>query len=138
MSTRSGAWELWQIAIDGSGLRQITRTPGDVSWAAWSPDGRQIATAGTTVPPYNIMIFDPSQSSSERGIGAIPTDRSGDASAWSSDGRLLAGTAADEGGQPIAILLWEVATKQLVRRIDLPLARVTAQELSFIVGTHQL
>jgi hypothetical protein len=109
-----------------------------VSFAAWSPDGRQLATAGTTVPPYNIMIFDPSQSSSEKGIGAIPTDRSGDAAAWSSDGRLLAGTAADESGQPTAILLWDVAAKQLVRRIELPLARVSGQELSFVAGTHQL
>src|SRR3954470_11548593 len=138
MSTRSGRWDLWQMSVDGSGLRQITQTAGDVSWAVWSPDGRQIATAAAIVAPYSIRFFDPAQASSEKGIAAIPIDHRGDVSSWSSDGRLLAGTAADQGGQPIALEIWDPAAKQLVRRIDLPLAVSSSVEVSFLAGTHQL
>ena len=44
-SDRSGRYEIWTIAIDGSNLTQLTKTTGDTTIEPlWSPDGRRIAT----------------------------------------------------------------------------------------------
>jgi len=43
-STGSDATDVWTASADGTGLRQLTATPGvEESEASWSPDGRQIA-----------------------------------------------------------------------------------------------
>jgi eukaryotic-like serine/threonine-protein kinase len=40
-SDRSGRYEIWSIAPDGTGLTQLTHTTGEtVAYPAWSPDGR--------------------------------------------------------------------------------------------------
>jgi len=45
-SDRSGRYEIWTIAPDGSGLAQLTHTKGDtVIEPHWSPDGKMIAVA---------------------------------------------------------------------------------------------
>jgi Tol biopolymer transport system component len=138
MSTRSGQWQLWQVGADGSGLRQITSVKSDVTWGVWSPDGRRIAVAASSFPPYGVTFFDPAQAASVTGVGFIAADGPVDVNTWSSDGRLLAGTATDAAGQPIAMMIWDVAAKRVVRRIDLPLARTTSQETSFVAGTHDV
>jgi TolB protein len=43
-SNRSGSYEIWTIEPDGSGLQQLTDTPGQsANFAVWSPDGSQMA-----------------------------------------------------------------------------------------------
>jgi mono/diheme cytochrome c family protein/Tol biopolymer transport system component len=42
-----GAWELWHVNIDGSGLRRMTNFAEDDPVATFSPDGTQIAVLGT-------------------------------------------------------------------------------------------
>ena len=38
--------DLWLVAVDGTGLRRLTRTPTDESWPTFSPDGRSVAFSG--------------------------------------------------------------------------------------------
>ena len=40
---RGGHFEIYSIAVGGSGLRQETRSPNDTIEPAWSPDGQKIA-----------------------------------------------------------------------------------------------
>ncbi|GHB51594.1 amidohydrolase [Streptomyces viridiviolaceus] len=40
---QEGAFHLWTMRADGSGLRQLTNGPWDDREAAWSPDGRRLA-----------------------------------------------------------------------------------------------
>ncbi len=43
-SNRSGWYEIWSINPDGSGLEQLTDTPGQsVNFAVWAPDGKRMA-----------------------------------------------------------------------------------------------
>lgn len=40
----SGSYDLYEIRSDGTGLRQLTRTPHIIEeYATWSPDGRRVA-----------------------------------------------------------------------------------------------
>lgn len=41
-SNRTGRYEIWIVAADGSDPRQVTDGPGDKTWPAWSPDGARI------------------------------------------------------------------------------------------------
>jgi Tol biopolymer transport system component len=136
MSTRSGRWELWTIGADGAGLRQLTSFDNDVTWAVWSPDGARIATTSSGSPPYAIHLLDPAKPASAQPPDMIPTEDFMDVNAWSSDGRLLAGTVTDPGGDPVAVLVWDVAARRLLRRIDMPLAKTTSQDTAFVAGTH--
>jgi Tol biopolymer transport system component len=39
-------WDLWEIRVDGSGLRRLTEVAEDDPALAWSPDGRWLAFNG--------------------------------------------------------------------------------------------
>jgi len=41
-SNRTGRYEIWTVAADGSDPRQVTDGPGDKTWPAWSADGDRI------------------------------------------------------------------------------------------------
>lgn len=43
MSDRDGNWEIYVVALDGSGLARLTDSPARDILPAWSPDGRTIA-----------------------------------------------------------------------------------------------
>ena len=135
MSTRSGRWELWLVGADGSGLRQITDVSGDVTWGAWSPDGRRIATLMNR-SPFGIGIVDSAHLTRDDNVDVIPTGSRAGVDTWSSDGRLLAGTRVDAGGQPAVIDIWDVASKRLLRTIETRLLRTSSVYSSFIHGTH--
>jgi Tol biopolymer transport system component len=138
MSTRSGRWQLWTVGVDGSGLRQLSEVDNDVAWAVWSPDGKRIATSGMALAPYGLQFFDAAARSPVSTPETLPTDSGVNADTWSSDGKLIAGSLTDAGGQPLAVLAWDVAAKKLFRRIDLPMIRTTSADTSFVYGTHEL
>ena len=139
MSTRSGRWQVWTIAADGSGLRQISDVQNEIAWGVWSPDGKRILTAGSSVPPYGIQFFDAAPASPVSAPESLKTDLGViNADTWSSDGRLVAGSLTDAGGQPVAAVVWDVATKTLFRRVDIPMVRTTSVDMSFVSGTHDL
>ena len=57
-SNRSGKSEIWTIHQDGSGLRQITFTPGKAGaiLPVWSPDGTHLAYLVTNDTPHVIDL----------------------------------------------------------------------------------
>src|SRR5690349_11512503 len=42
----SGNDDIWVVAPDGTGLRQLTTDPGDDQFPSWSSDGRHLAYSG--------------------------------------------------------------------------------------------
>jgi serine/threonine protein kinase len=57
-SDRSGSYEIWAIRPDGSGLRQLTDTPGrSTGFPVWSPDGSRMIAQG--LDTGEAFIFDP-------------------------------------------------------------------------------
>ena len=43
VSNRAGAFDIWLMNADGSGLVNVTQSAADDSHPAWSPDGKTIA-----------------------------------------------------------------------------------------------
>jgi serine/threonine protein kinase len=62
-SDRSGKYEIWEIGIDGSNLRQLSKTEGLIFNPIWFPDGRKILFGSQE---FNMGIFE---------IGSVPTDK---------------------------------------------------------------
>ena len=138
MSSRTGQWELWAIGADGSGLRQLTDLQSDLAWGVWSPDGKRIAVASTSLKPYGLWFLDASRTSTRDTALFVPTDRPVGADSWSSDGALLAGTETSPAGDPVALTVWDVNERRLLKRIELPLVRAATIDVSFVPGTHDL
>ena len=138
MSSRTGRWELWAIGADGSGLRQLTDLRADIAWGAWSPDGKRIAVASTSLAPYGFWFVDASRTSTRETALFVPTGKAIGADSWSSDGALLAGSETDPAGDPSALTVWDVNARRLFKRIELPLVRAATIDVSFVPGTHDL
>jgi Tol biopolymer transport system component len=90
---QASAWQLWQINVDGSELKQLTDIPGRRCGSpVWSPDG-------------NFIVFDVNRSDqawNETQIAVINADGThfhtigpGNVPSWSPDGRLIACHAVD-------------------------------------------
>jgi Tol biopolymer transport system component len=47
-SAHGPPWDLWEVRLDGSGLRRLTELAEDDPSIAWSPDGRWLAFQGGT------------------------------------------------------------------------------------------
>lgn len=50
----NGHWDIWTIAVDGSGLRQITRDAADENMPSWSQDGRFVYYGSNRTGRYEI------------------------------------------------------------------------------------
>jgi eukaryotic-like serine/threonine-protein kinase len=136
MSSRTGRWELWAIGADGSGLRQLTDMRADLAWGAWSPDGKRIAAASGA--PFGLWFLDASRTSTRETALFVPSATPVGADSWSSDGALLAGTETNRAGNPSAVTIWDVNARRLLKRIDVPVIRSSALDVSFIARTHNL
>src|SRR5262249_54306351 len=91
-SDRSGRYEAWSIAPDGSGLTQMTETTGRSHWyPVWSHDGKKIAFSNAE----GVSIADVSGTLPTRDIQNLPPLPEGTfmATSWSTDGKFLAGGA---------------------------------------------
>jgi Tol biopolymer transport system component len=95
-SNRSGAWEIWSIAIDGTDPKQLTDLAtndatdsgyGGDGPPRWSPDGKQIAWWSKRDGDFDLWVMD-----AEGGNARRVLDTPGDESwlAWSPDGTQLA------------------------------------------------
>jgi len=138
MSTRSGTWELWTIGADGAGLRQMTELKTNVGWAVWAPDGKRLAVTSFSDTHGGMWLIDPSRGSASEAATFVAADTRIGADTWSSDGELVAGAMIDAAGDPRAISVWDTKTRQLRRRLEVPLIRTTSIDVSFVPGTHSL
>lgn len=86
-SNRSGAYEVWTIAADGSGLRQLSQT-GGVWFPAWSPDDSRISYYAIDAGSYMMEVSASGAPGRVVPIGA--PDPALMAWSWSPDGRRLA------------------------------------------------
>jgi Tol biopolymer transport system component len=100
-SDRSGRWEIWSIAPDGSGLAQVTKTTGETpAYPVCSPDGKRLAfiygvqTRFLELGARDYRLSDP--------LPAPPQGFEFQASSWSPDGSRLAGTLTPAGEGPDA------------------------------------
>jgi eukaryotic-like serine/threonine-protein kinase len=91
-SDRTGKYEIWVINRDGSGLQQLTRSPG-AHYPVWSPDGRWMVYS--THSPNGAAIFSteiPWAEQTPRMLPELPDKtQSFEVWSWSPDGRMLAG-----------------------------------------------
>ena len=113
-SDRTGKYELWAINRDGSGLHQLTRSPG-AHYPVWSPDGRRMAYS--THSPNGAFIFEttkPWNDQQPQPLPAIP-DRTQtfEIWSWSPDGRRLAGQKHLTDLSHAGIAIHELGTPQI-------------------------
>lgn len=57
-SNRTGRYEIWTVAADGSGARQVTDGPGEKTWPTWSPDGTRILFTHTQAGRTGLSLVD--------------------------------------------------------------------------------
>lgn len=95
-------YDIYVVGLDGTGLRRLTRWPGEEGWPVWSPDGRWIAFSTTHDDvgqyegggPYrDIWVMAPDGSRKRR----VLREAYGTLPAWAPDGRtiLFSGAPAD-------------------------------------------
>lgn len=58
VSNRSGSWEVWTAAGDGSSHRQITKDYGPTGWPTWTPDGRSLLFYAPGPHGYQLFSVD--------------------------------------------------------------------------------
>jgi Tol biopolymer transport system component len=108
-SNRDGTWGLWQIGVDGGGLRKIVTPITGALYPNLSPGGERLVFS-TDVANRMFTI-------SMRAGAAAPVELTGTAvdgkyfvqTSWSPDGKRLAGYAAAESGRPSGIAIYDLA-----------------------------
>lgn len=110
-----------ELVVVDLALAQARRLGVSGHYPSWSKDGSRIAflaqlPVGNVVPPQNAIRVVPSAGGAVREIAPIGQSRQ--AAEWSPDGALLALGVEDNGERRVAI--FDVATGQLLRRIDRP------------------
>jgi len=115
-SRRSGAYELWVVNRDGSGLQQLTRdhqSPG-AHYSPWSPDGARIAYSIHT-PKNECIIFEPGKAWGEQKLEYLTPlsdpSLSFEGWSWSPDGKKLAGIRHLPDGAHSGIGIYNLASK---------------------------
>ena len=105
-SNRSGRYEAWTLRPDGSNLELLARAEAGSLWyPEWSPDGRQIAVAGSSTS----RLVDPGKPFGERIVLELPRLPDGTvfhAVSWSADARHLAGMGLRPDGSSGGVWLY--------------------------------
>ena len=98
-SDRGGSYDLWLAKADGSDPTQLTSSPGFEGFGLWSPDGTQIAFAGSTAAegPGDVYVVNADGSALRRATDTEDQDET--PSGWSPDGRRLLYTVTGEDGE---------------------------------------
>ena len=113
-SRRTGAYEVWVINRDGSGLQQLTQSHGG-HYSPWSPDGGRIAYS-IHAPRNDCVIFQPVKPWNEQKLEYLPplsdSSLSFEAWSWSSDGKKLAGIKHLPSGIHSGIGIYDLESKK--------------------------
>jgi len=112
-SNRSGRYELWTIEPDSAGtprLEQVTTTTGpSVLYGAWSPDGSTVLYNDLGPNPPYLLDLRLQPRPPARMLPYFEGGKSYSVTAWSKDGRWMAGF-----GRGIGLLAFEVAAQRIV------------------------
>ena len=97
---RGDEGDIWRMRRDGSGRRNLTRSPGVADWSpAVSPDGRLIAFMSSREGTHELWVMDAGGGDARRLTRA---EELSEYPSWSPDGRWLAFGANRAGGFEIA------------------------------------
>lgn len=99
-----GFGDVFVVAPDGSGLRNVTRTPNPSdSDPRWSPDGRQIVFTNTTggIRRCEVHIIN---LDGTRHVNLTRSNRYDGDAAWTSDGRVLFTSGRGDGNYDIYVM----------------------------------
>jgi Tol biopolymer transport system component len=127
-SDRNGSYEIWTINADGTGLTQVTNSPGaNRSTPFWSPDGTRllyIQRRGSSWDTYLAdYVFDPDKPPTQQAIEELPAIGRSDEyfapTSWSPDGKLIAGNRAYiDRFAPGGIFVYTLATRTFRMILD--------------------
>jgi Tol biopolymer transport system component len=108
-SNRSGSSEAWTIRPDGSGLTQLTQIQNQpVIEPFWSPDGQHIGFNSFGHGTALLDLLPPH--ARPRVLPRVEDGNAFAATAWSGDGRFLAGVLQRPDGSSIpGVILWSLA-----------------------------
>lgn len=116
-SNNGGAYDIWLINADGSGLERLTWTSARVIYApVWSPDGKQLAFAG----PESALVIDVAKPWKEQLPQRVVVPPELGARfypwSWSPDGSKLAGALLKHDGVTVVGLgAYSLESQQLER-----------------------
>jgi len=109
-SNRNGAWQVWKIGIDGSGLQQLTSLPGGAVYAVVSPKGDAVVANGDN--GRTMFITPLAAGGASRPLEGTTLDGTFfGANDWSADGTRLAGTLASASGRSVGVAIYDLAAK---------------------------
>jgi TolB protein len=100
--SKAGSPDLWVANIDGSNLRQLTKTREDESSPCWSPDGREICYASRPNERRGLYIISANGGAPRRlDTGGEPNPSEPD---WSPDGKNIIFTSQPRAGFNICVV----------------------------------
>ena len=117
-STRGGTWEIWSVNPDGGGLRKIAALPGSSIYPLMAPGGDRLVV--TAAEGYDIHVFPVSGEVGAPLKGTALPEGGLLATAWSPDGRSLAGPLIPASGRPSGIGVYDLETSTLRKISDDP------------------
>ncbi len=119
-SDRGGAYQVWTIRPDGSGLKQLVKVDGAANLPIYSPDGTRMALSciwGSAARPGGFVMADLGSAALPIPGRAIATPEIGDQSfwptSWSSDGARLAGIVVRNNGTVAATAYYDFGKRRI-------------------------
>ena len=123
-SDRSGSYEIWTINPDGTGLSQLTNSPGtNRSGVLWSPDNSRLLYLQRRGPTWDTYVIDPRHPPSQQVVEELPAIGAADEyfapTSWSPDGEKLAGNRAyTDRVAPGGIFVYSFASRTFQMIVD--------------------
>ncbi len=124
-SNRGDRYEIWEINADGSGLRQLSATMGEIPWhPRWFPDGKRIAFRNQT-GTYIIDVSQPLDAQISIPLPPLGNEGGGDdqfffMNSLSNDGTLMAGIRTHIDGSLIpGIFIFSMEDERYTKLTDI-------------------
>jgi Tol biopolymer transport system component len=118
-STRSGGKsQIFEIRVDGSGLRQLPMPGHEAYYPLYSPDGTRLEAVDERGSSYLIDLAKPDAKWTSLHAAVAGEPLTNTISSWSRDGRWLAGDLVDQGFRPIGLFVQSAETGERRRLTD--------------------
>ncbi|MCI0607112.1 protein kinase [bacterium] len=119
-SDRTGKYEIWSIRIDGSDLKQLTKTERQAPWnPTWSPDGKRIV-CNDQQGNYLFDVSGKLPATNPEILPQVGSNQIFQARGWSPDGTRLCGPVGNGQGVPVpGLWIYDLHTKQFQKVADI-------------------